>query len=53
MAHYVCPECGGVSDHPKVCETQGCGKKGHDLMECNCADGKHAEVMDATTGEGM
>lgn len=53
MAHYVCPECGGVADHPKVCETPGCSRKGQDLIECNCTDGKHAEVADATEGEGM
>ena len=53
MAHYVCPECGGVSDHPKVCETEGCSKKGHPLVECNCTDSKHAEVLNATTNEGM
>jgi len=47
MTHYVCPECGGVADHPKVCETEGCSMNGHQMIECNCTDGKHAEVMDA------
>lgn len=53
MTHYVCPECGGEADHPKVCETEGCSRKGQDLMDCSCTDGKHVEVMDATANEGM
>lgn len=45
MAHYVCPECRGVSDLPKVCETEGCERAGQDLIECNCSDGQHAEAL--------
>ncbi len=43
--HYVCSECGGVSDKPGVCQTPGCSHLGHQLVECNCIDGKHAEVL--------
>lgn len=50
MTHYVCPVCKGVSDHPKVCETEGCAREGQDLVECNCEDGLHAGV--AETAEG-
>lgn len=44
MTHYVCSACGGVSDVPKVCETEGCAKQGQDLTACDCADGQHAAV---------
>ena len=44
MTHYVCPECGGVADRPKSCETPGCPRHGQPLLACNCADEKHAEV---------
>lgn len=53
MPHYVCPECGGVADHPKVCETPGCSREGHELVECHCTDNEHQEVKDATLNEGM
>lgn len=42
--HYTCPSCGGVSDHPKVCETEGCAMNGQELKACTCTDGQHAEV---------
>ncbi len=45
MKHYICPVCGGVSDHLKVCETPGCANAGHELVPCGCADGKHAEIL--------
>jgi hypothetical protein len=44
--HYVCPVCGGVADHPKVCETAGCARAGHELVPCTCADGKHEMVKE-------
>jgi len=46
IMHYVCPACGGVADHKKVCETSGCGREGHELMDCNCTDNKHEEVLE-------
>jgi hypothetical protein len=49
MTHYVCPECGGVADHPKVCETPGCKHAGQELVACNCTDGLHAEVKNKGT----
>jgi hypothetical protein len=52
MMHYVCPECGGVSDRPGVCETPGCSHQGHQLVECNCEDGKHEEVMKKKENKG-
>ena len=46
MAHYVCTGgCGGVSETPGTCQTEGCPKHEHPLAECNCGDGQHAEVM--------
>lgn len=44
MTHYVCPECGGVSETAKPCDTEGCSLHGHELVACNCTDGQHAEV---------
>lgn len=41
MEHYTCTECHGVSDTPKVCETEGCLKKGQELTTCECTDGQH------------
>lgn len=41
MEHYYCPVCKGVSDHPGVCQTEGCTNKGQPLQACNCTDGKH------------
>lgn len=43
--HYVCPECGGVSDKPGVCKTENCDSKGDPLQKCNCDDGSHDEIM--------
>lgn len=31
MSKYRCTECGGESDKPKVCETEGCAKEGEAL----------------------
>jgi len=39
--HYVCNECGGVSDHAGVCQTGGCYLYGKPLRECHCTNGKH------------
>lgn len=39
--HYVCDECGGVSDHAGVCQTGGCYSYGKPLRECHCTDNKH------------
>jgi len=47
MKHYICTgECRGVSDVPMACGAAGCHKKGEPLVECNCGDGKHAEVFE-------
>lgn len=47
MQHYVCPSCGGVSQTPKECSTEGCSLKGHPLVACNCTDDRHEGVMGA------
>ena len=40
--HYICTGgCEGISGHPGVCNTEGCPLKGHELIPCDCADGKH------------
>ncbi len=39
--HYICPECGGVAEQPKVCETEGCSREGEPLQMCDCQDGQH------------
>jgi hypothetical protein len=42
MTHFVCTgECGGISDHAKVCEGENCTKKDHPMNECSCGDEKH------------
>jgi hypothetical protein len=33
MAKYVCNECGGTSDQPGVCQTEGCSMNGQPLTE--------------------
>ncbi len=43
--HYVCPSCGGVSNTPKNCETEGCHLKAMPLQECSCTDSKHSMVL--------
>ncbi|MEK7585167.1 MAG: hypothetical protein AAB455_01450 [Patescibacteria group bacterium] len=43
--HYVCKgDCKGVSEVPKVCDTEGCSHKGQPLEACSCADGAHGEA---------
>ena len=45
--HYVCTGgCGGVSQVPGVCQAPDCSKHNHQLVECNCTDGKHAEAFE-------
>lgn len=39
--HYICEECGGVSPENKVCETEGCSRRGQPLAACDCVDGSH------------
>ena len=51
IMHYVCPECGGVADHKKVCETSGCSREGHEMMECDCTDNKHEGVLEAANNK--
>lgn len=50
MTHYVCPKCGGASDVPKVCDTEGCSGKGNQLKECHCSDSQHQEVKQDANG---
>jgi len=38
MTHHVCESCGGVSDVPGICQTEGCEHKGSPLKECDCGD---------------
>ena len=48
--HYVCEECGGVSETPSVCTTDGCSHNGQDLKSCDCTDGKHGMVENKNIG---
>jgi len=41
--HFVCKSCGGLSNNPKNCETEGCEMKDQPLEECSCEDGKHGK----------
>jgi len=45
MQHYVCPECGGVSESPKSCDTVGCSLQNQPLIACNCEDGSHFDIQ--------
>lgn len=43
MEHYVCKgTCGGVSEVPGVCQTEGCPRQHAPLEKCECTDGHHA-----------
>ena len=47
MVHYICTGgCGGVSETPGVCQTEGCSLHGEALKECNCEDGKHEALVE-------
>ena len=47
MQHYVCTGgCNGESEKPGVCENEFCGKEGHSLISCECADGLHSKVLE-------
>lgn len=40
MPKYVCTgSCGGSSDVPGTCQTEGCGKHGQELQQCTCDTG--------------
>ena len=42
MKHYICTGgCKGVSQNEGVCQSEGCSKHNHQLVECNCTDGMH------------
>ena len=43
--HYVCPVCGGVSNIPKECDTNGCKLEHQPLAQCNCFDDRHEEIL--------
>lgn len=52
--HYICTGgCGGVSDKPGVCQTEGCADYQKPLRECHCEDGLHEQVkeQEAETGD--
>ncbi len=40
--HYVClGGCGGVSNNAGVCQAPDCENHNHELVKCDCTDGKH------------
>jgi hypothetical protein len=45
QTHYVCSECGYLSQHHGVCQTEGCMQEGSSLKPCHCEDGNHTGVM--------
>ncbi|MDQ3014667.1 MAG: hypothetical protein M3Q73_02295 [bacterium] len=47
--HFVCSECGILSQHAGVCQTEGCMQEGVTLRSCSCEDGKHGEVMNRSS----
>ena len=45
MSHYICEgECGGVSDQPGVCQTEGCSRHSQPLVECRCENADSHEM---------
>lgn len=42
MDHYICEVCGGASDLPGICSTEGCDKHGEELEICHCEGGVDA-----------
>ncbi|MFH1611734.1 MAG: hypothetical protein ABH887_00480 [bacterium] len=51
MSHYICPECGGVSETHGVCQTDGCSMHGQPLQECNCDDASSQHKLKDITPE--
>lgn len=52
MTHYVCTgTCRGVAEHPGVCQDESCPKRGHNLVACECEDGKHKDVFEKADKE--
>lgn len=47
MFHYVCSHCSYISQKPDYCQTEGCLKKGHPLIECNCENNEHEGILKA------
>ncbi len=45
MNHYVCTECGYLSQHQGVCQTDYCIQQGLALVSCHCEDGEHKSVL--------
>lgn len=40
--HHVClGGCGGSSEEPGVCTTEGCAHQDRELKRCDCTDNKH------------
>lgn len=48
--HFVCSECGMLSQRQGTCQTDGCMQQGVTMKGCSCEDGKHAEVMNRSSG---
>jgi len=47
--HYACAGgCGGRSNDPKACDTEGCELMGQMMKECDCQDNEHSQVLDTT-----
>ena len=44
--HYICTGgCQGVSQTPGTCQAESCEKHNHQLVECDCQDSQHSQVM--------
>ena len=47
MKHYICKgECEGVSEKPCNCGDKNCSLYKKPLVECDCEDGKHSDILD-------
>lgn len=44
--HYIClGGCKGVSNTPGKCQSPDCVHSGHELVKCECTDGKHNDFL--------
>ena len=50
--HYIClGGCKGVSETPGVCQTLDCANHKHELVPCECADGRHCDFAEERCNE--
>jgi len=47
MTHYICiGSCHGISETLGTCQAENCEMHNKPLVECECEDGKHSELLE-------